>query len=227
MQLKDILTLLVAATGISVATGQFIWNSFVGRSIKASDEIQALNNDDDIRVILDLFDYGHGYVIIEHPEKAHVYVDATTLRSSLMNHEKKRAIMARTELVDKHAEFSSQPLFNDIEREVRRCLDVLLLRLERMEFLIDRKVISKSDFRQSFSYWLENLAERPHHDDTSIHFGNGKRREFWRYIRFYRYTGVIRLFQRFDRAAGEELAPEDAFEVRPATALGSVQKTVL
>lgn len=106
--------------------------------------------------------------------------------------------------------------FSEEEKAARDKMDVLLTRLEMINFLIDRGVISATDFESHFAYWLELLGEVPGRNppDKLVHFSDANRRKLWNYIRVYRFHGVIELFKRYGRASSGTGTPEDLFVAR-------------
>ncbi|MBU1334996.1 MAG: hypothetical protein KJ944_20455 [Alphaproteobacteria bacterium] len=104
--------------------------------------------------------------------------------------------------------------FSEDEKKARDNMDQLLTRLEMIDFLIERNVIAKADFRKQFAYWLELLGEIPDRHDTLVHFSDTNRRTLWAYIRTYRFLGVISLFARYDRASKASGTTEALFVAR-------------
>ena len=92
-------------------------------------------------------------------------------------------------------------LFSIDEQGIRDLFDTFLGRLERMEALIRKGVISPDDFQDYFSYWLEVMGEIPPKSGNLQIFVAQKRQALWAYIRGYEFGGVIRLFERYGRTA--------------------------
>lgn len=104
--------------------------------------------------------------------------------------------------------------FSVAEKDARDNMDQFLTRLEMMDFLIEREVISPVDFESQFAYWLELLGELPLSGDSVTHLSNANRRTLWQYIRTYRFHGVVRLFSRFGRATSGSGPPDRLFRDR-------------
>jgi hypothetical protein len=90
-----------------------------------------------------------------------------------------------------------ETIFSRDEQSIRDAFDVFLGRLERIDSLMRKGVISKSDFKDHFSYWLELLDENE--PTKKSYFSHAKRKALWRYIKTYEFEGVIRLFKRYGR----------------------------
>jgi hypothetical protein len=99
--------------------------------------------------------------------------------------------------------------FSEEEKKARDCVDEFLTRLEAIDMLIERGVVSKLDFASQFAYWLELLGELPASSDKINHLSDVHRQELWHYIRRYKFSGVVRLFARYQRANayGEGFTP--------------------
>ncbi len=89
--------------------------------------------------------------------------------------------------------------FTPEETAIRSAFDRFLDRLERIETLIERDVISAEDFETHFAYWLELMGEVP--SASLNHFAPLKRAALWGYIDHYRFSNTRKLFARYKRAA--------------------------
>lgn len=90
------------------------------------------------------------------------------------------------------------PGFTPEETAIRSIFDRFLDRLERIETLIERDVISAEDFATHFAYWLDLMGETP--SATLNHFAALKRAALWGYIDHYRFSNTRKLFARYKRA---------------------------
>jgi hypothetical protein len=104
--------------------------------------------------------------------------------------------------------------FDEAEKQALDMIDQLLTRLELIDFLIDKEVISAAHFAEQFNYWLILLGELPSPGDKLTHFSDDNRQALWNYIRIYEFNGVIRLFARYGRASPQSGRPEALFRKR-------------
>jgi hypothetical protein len=205
----DLIGLLIAASGVSAGLYQYNKNSGRERAVKAADEMEKLHTDPNVNLAFRLFDYGSSNMSLQIYSERHeaVVVTKDDVKSALAHH------------LDRLAENDSldppRPLFTSKEYALREIFDGFLIRLERIEHLISKEVISEEDFGDLFSYWLELLGERARPDDTLTHFTDARRKRLWKYIRLYQFNGVVRLFGRYGRAAPEKTPPQLAFVPRP------------
>jgi hypothetical protein len=108
--------------------------------------------------------------------------------------------------------------FSEIELRVRDIFDDFFARLERIDALISADVIDQDQFGDLFSYWLKLMGEKPLPEDMNLtHFEDPQREALWRYIRLYEFNGVVRLFERYGRAAKEGADPKSAFRAKATT----------
>jgi hypothetical protein len=185
---------LIAAAGLAIGLYQFRANSTRARAIKAVDEMEGLFKDEAVQRALEIIDYGQVTLQFgKDPNGYALVVSGELLRRSLVYH-------GDTGVDEAPAEPGKDERFSADERLIRDTFDTFLVRLERIENLIRNGVITKTDFGDLFSYWLELMGEHPRDSDSLVHFGNQRRKRLWRYIRKYRFNGVVRLFHRYDRA---------------------------
>jgi hypothetical protein len=82
--------------------------------------------------------------------------------------------------------------YNAVEVRIRLAFDELLGRFQRFEHFIESDLVKSHDFQPYLRYWLELLGKSSKHTKSVpvLH-------AIWRYIDFYRYADVQRLFARF------------------------------
>ena len=81
---------------------------------------------------------------------------------------------------------------------IRDVFDRFLVRLERIEALISKDVISADDFADHFSYWIKLIGDNS--DQKNLTQFSAERREtLLKYIKGYEFNGVIRLFDRYGK----------------------------
>ena len=82
--------------------------------------------------------------------------------------------------------------YNAVEVRIRLAFDELLGRFQRFEHFIESDLVKPHDFQPYLRYWLELLGKSSKHTKSVpvLH-------AIWRYIDFYRYADVQRLFARF------------------------------
>ncbi|ESW67188.1 hypothetical protein ACYG9R_17815 [Mesorhizobium sp. RSR565B] len=176
-------------------------------AVTAANEIEMFHNDTAVQSAMSMIDY------CEVPDTgtsgtAPLFVNPTLFAFALRNHAD--GIVSLTS--NPGAEKSD--LFTISERRIRDLIDAFLGRLERIDNLIAKGVIDKDDFERLFFYWLQLMGEVPLKEDTLAHFDDVRRRALWRFIRTYRFDGVVRLFERYGRAACVATDPEIAFKSR-------------
>ena len=84
--------------------------------------------------------------------------------------------------------------FGEDEQIIRDVMDHFLSDLERINFLIDRKVLRKTDFDAFFYYWrgkigVQNLAQAPEADQRI--------KALWKYIQYYQFRRIPDLFAKY------------------------------
>lgn len=209
---------LVAAGGLAFGLYQYRMNSFNAaqaldreRAIKAADELEKLLADQDVKLALHIIDYEAVDVAIPDPLSGATLtttkIDRNILRLALQHHSDRATPQTKFNV-------EKGEMFSPLELQIRRIFDNFLFRLERIETLIRKGVIAKSDFQNLFAYWIELIGEIPGEKDEIDHFGDGRRAAFWAYIRRYKFNGVVRLFQMFGRAAPVGTSYEKAFVPR-------------
>jgi hypothetical protein len=88
--------------------------------------------------------------------------------------------------------------FTPVQAAVRDCLDEFLNRLERFESYVKSNLVSAKDFKPYLRYWLDIIG-----DPNSGRKFPDLRKQMWRYIDCYKFTGVQAFFKRF----GYTIAP--------------------
>jgi hypothetical protein len=205
-----ILAVLTAVT----ATARYIWSEFEKQSarkkeqaIKAADEIDNFYDNNAVWLSTRFIDYENFTI-----EKS----DLSSLESNMKADDIWNCLVCHSDADLMHAREAAGLGFEFTrdELKIRDLFDRFLTKLERMEKLIAKGVISKNDFRDFFSYWLQLMSERPQPGDRISHLTDERRMILWRYIRGYEYTGVIRLFKLYGRAYPAGAAAEKAFKPR-------------
>ena len=82
--------------------------------------------------------------------------------------------------------------YNAVEVRIRLAFDELLGRLQRFEHFIESDLVKPREFQPYLRYWLDLLGKSSNHTKplAVLH-------AIWRYIDFYGYADVQRLFARF------------------------------
>jgi hypothetical protein len=192
---------VIGAAGLAFGLYQFHVNSnnaerarLRERAVKAVDEMRQFLDDEDVRRVLKIIDYGEVTLHFPSMPQGHeVEVTSQLLRQSLAHHNK-------PETSEPQSDWTKTNLFSADQQRIRDVSDNFFGRLERIENLIRNDVVSKEDFGELFSYWLELMGERALQGDELVHFGNQRRQRLWNYIRAYRFDGVVRLFEMYGRA---------------------------
>ncbi|WP_395698745.1 hypothetical protein [Methylocella sp.] len=213
---------MVASAGFAFGLYQYRVNSFSAararcreQAIKAADELEVLVTDPDVEIVLRLIDYSGGTIPMRNLQQTDAVerVNRHILLAAL-DHHGDRCGRANERSSEERA-------FNPVEVQIRRLFDRFLTRLERIETLIRNGVIARNDFEALFSYWLELIGERPKPGDAIAHVDDELRGKLWAYIRYYRFDGVVKLFQRFGRAGPVGAVGEAAFVARSSGVLGA------
>ncbi|MET0878116.1 MAG: hypothetical protein ABWY14_13310 [Tardiphaga sp.] len=196
--LPDWIGLIIATIGAVSAISQYLLNSKRQRAIKAADEIEALTNDESAKAILRLIDWESAHISVrnEAGELVSHFVDQQQFLLAIRHHS-----LRRDQVTDYRAENDAHAShmhgFSIDEERLRDMMDRFLNRLERIESLIENKVIVAADFQSYFSYWLNLLDETS--DDQNRTLSPAKKSAIWSYIRNYEFGGVITLFGRYGK----------------------------
>ncbi len=205
---------LITGAGLAFGLYQFRMNSRSAekartreRAIKAADELEKFHSDEAVVLALRMIDYETADIPVPDVTGRTITafpVDRAFLKKALQHHTVRNP--------SKNGEKGD--LFSLEELRVRSIFDQFFMRLERIENLIRNGVIAPADFHDLFAYWLELIGEHPQDSDAIVHFGDGRREMLWAYIRRYRFNSVVKLFERYGRAAPVETKPEHAFRPR-------------
>jgi hypothetical protein len=199
--------LVFTAVTAWLAVTQYRRNSRRERALKAAEEMEHLHADKNVQLALQIADYGALSIQRSGPDSgARLHVNSEVLRSALTHH--------RIRVLELSRDADRKELFSADEWEIRDIFDGFLARLERIENLMQNGVIARKDFGDLFSYWLQLLGEWPKPGDTIAHFGDSRRRKLWQYIRGYEFNGVVRLFEKYGRAAPAGQPADVAFRPR-------------
>lgn len=189
--------LITGFAGI-LAFVQYRTNSRFARAVKAADEIEALNNDESASAILRLIDWQSANILVKDRtgDPKLLLVDKQAFLLAFRHHSQRRDQVTNYQKgKDSFADETYKFTFD--EERLRDMIDRLLGRLERIESLIENGVIREEDFKHYFSYWLNIIDENDAVSESTL--DPDKRKALWRYIRDYKYRGVINLFSRYGK----------------------------
>ena len=183
------------------------------QATKAADEMEKFNNDHAVNAALRMIDWDRGFVTLKNGDGTfrNVHVGTQEFLLSLRHHSRPRDGVADYDqardpvFAAKRNDPDWRHLFSIEEQGIRDLFDTFLGRLERMDALIRKGVISPDDFQDYFSYWLDVMGERPTDNENLQVFVAQKREALWAYIRGYEFRGVIRLFERYGRTKSASL----------------------
>jgi len=199
----DWVSVYLTGVGIAVALFQYYSNSHKRSATAVADEIEKFNEDPSVHVATRLLGWRSGKMPFVAPDGKHkVYVfDEQFFRTALRPHTMKRCevtgyklsndIFAQRKLAEGE---NCDYIFSEGEQFVRDQFDMFLGRLERIEMQIRRRVMSGGSFRDFFSYWLDVLGGK-----KPGHLSEANRQAFIRFVEFYEYKGVQRLFARYGK----------------------------
>ena len=83
--------------------------------------------------------------------------------------------------------------FTDEETVIRQTMDEFLFKLGMFQNYIDSKLITKKDVQPYLSYWINLVADKNLKRKDEACF-----RQLWKFIKYYEYNPVIKLFKSFD-----------------------------
>jgi hypothetical protein len=210
----DWLNFLLALGAGSMALFQYKQNSLREQdklrreqATKAADEMEKFHNDHAVNVALRMIDWDQGFVTLKNADGTfrNIFVGTQEFLLALRHHSEPRDCVAHydqardTVFAQKKNDPAWRHLFSVDEQGIRDLFDTFLGRLERMDALIRKGVISPDDFQDYFSYWLVVMGEIQTENDKLQVFVAEKREALWAYIRAYEFRGVIRLFERYGR----------------------------
>jgi len=206
------ITLGLTAIGSVLALVQYGYNSKQAnaqksreRAVSAATQLERFYSDPNVKFALVMLDYQNAAFSLNYNgAQLSLGVTPELLKSALSWHVD-RLVPSQV------GHGCAEEVFTPTEQAVRDIFDNCFNHLERIELLIKNDVIAKADFGDLFSYWLQLIGERPLQDDSIDHLTNDLRETIWIYLRKYRYDGVIRLFERYGRAAPSGQAPNEAF----------------
>ena len=198
-------SLAVAAASAVVSAWHYRRNSRQTSAIKAADEMERFHTDKSVLIAERLMDYSACYITLEKPsgQVEEIAVGPMDFHMALRHHSLKRNSVTGYDIgkdifATKMGERELDPsyLFSEREHYIRDAFDGFLGRLERVDALISKEVISPDDFHDHFSYWIKLIGDPKGPDD---HFSDEKRRTLIGYINKYEFNGVIRLFARYGK----------------------------
>jgi hypothetical protein len=199
--IADWASVTLTALAALAAAGQFAYNSYRDAARAAVDEIEKFNNDEAVRVSLRLIDWSSGSISFTDSEgrRKTVSFDSQLFQSALRPHSEKRSEIAtydqaRDIFVHRTEEEDCEYLFSEVEQYVRDQFDRFLSHLERVDSLIEHSVVSKTSFKDNFSYWLDLISGA-----EPGHFSEVNRQALIRFIHVYKFKGVLRLFRRYGK----------------------------
>jgi hypothetical protein len=140
-------------------------------------EVKEFESNPDSKMAMQMLDWNvRSYELFpeKEPEKRKVKVDDDILSSALVPH------------VDKPFGFS------EAERRIREIFDQFLDALDRFEHFIQSRLVTRKEFRPYLIYWIEMMG-----DMNNPRKPKKFRRSLWKYIDFYGFSGVQRLFGRY------------------------------
>lgn len=193
--------------GIGVVGGllQYMFNSRRANAARAAEEIESIYREKYILTAEKLLDYPLCKIGYERPsgQIEEIVVDELGFHLALRHHTVRRCevpgydpqkdgFLARVSAPG----VDPQYLFSGREHFIRDVFDRFFGRLERIEALISARVITASDFRDHFSYWITVIGD-PHAPVSPL--SAAKRATLIDYIVRYDFKGVIRLFARYDK----------------------------
>jgi hypothetical protein len=202
------LGLAVTASGFGFGLYQYSMNSAREArarrresAVTAAEQTKAFFADPDVRFAMELLD--HGVTPYRDEALKAVPCGVDSLPTALRPHWIKEPRESEGAPLESRGTGKSEDSagISPEHRAVRTTFDNFLIWLERMEFLIGNGVISAKGFGDLFSYWLMLTGEISRPDDEVNHLEDAPRRAFWMYIRAYQFNAVVRLFQRYGRAA--------------------------
>lgn len=173
--------IVVLASGLFAGLFQYYDNSRRSNATHAVGEIDRFLSDEVVRAALRTIEYaGIEVMTVNSVGKPLPVWMSPTLFMSALSHQT-----------------AHDGSFDPNEYAVRDLFDRFLQKLERIEYLIRGGVVDQRDFEDRFSYWLQLMGEKP--SGLLSHFDEQRKHQLWAYIRTYRFSGVIRLFERYGR----------------------------
>ncbi len=201
------LTLFLAAFGSFLGLYQYWQNSKQTKAIKAADEMERFGSDEKVAVAEHLIDYSPSFILykdssgkieetIVGPMDFHLALRHHSVgRHEVPGYDKSNDIFASKKQLGEQA---CKDLFSGREMYIRDVFDRFLARLERIEALISKDVISADDFADHFSYWIKLIGDISDKNNFT-QFSAERRETLLKYINGYEFNGVIRLFARYGK----------------------------
>jgi hypothetical protein len=200
-------TFLLAAFGACLGLYQYWQNSKQTTAIRAADEMERFGSDEKVAVAEHLIDYSPSFILykdssgniqetIVGPMDFHLALRHHSVgRHEVPGYDRDKDIFANKKDLSEQA---CKNLYSGREMYIRDVFDRFLARLERIEALISKGVISADDFADHFSYWIKLIGDNS--DQKNLTQFSAERREtLLKYIKRYEFNGVIRLFARYGR----------------------------
>jgi len=86
-----------------------------------------------------------------------------------------------------------ETMFTDEETIIRQTMDEFLVKLSMFQSYIDSKLIKPKDLEPYFSYWIKLIGNKDAERKSIACFN-----QLWRFINYYDYNQIIKLFKNFD-----------------------------
>jgi len=161
-------------------------------------EIKEFESDPIVRNVLQMIDWGERRVNLFQKENTdyeeYIKVTREDQWRALLPHRLKEAYPSIH--IDEKA--VGEKRYTSTETKIRDSYDVFLDYLQRFGNFIEAKLVSPNELRPYLIYWLESIAYGDSPEDIN-----------WRcallgYINYYKFSGVVRLFQVY----GIDISPE-------------------
>jgi hypothetical protein len=96
------------------------------------------------------------------------------------------------EIFEKALKHHNETTFVENETIVRKTMDDFLVKLSMFQNYIDSGLIKTKDLKPYFDYWIELIG-----NDKLDRKSKGKFEQLWRFINYYEYRQIIKLFDNF------------------------------
>jgi hypothetical protein len=87
----------------------------------------------------------------------------------------------------------SETMFTDEETIIRQAVDEFLVKLSMFQSYIDSKLIKPKDLEPYFYYWIKLICDRDIERKAKDFF-----HQLWKFINYYDYSQIIKLFRNFN-----------------------------
>ncbi len=148
-------------------------------------EIKEFNNDSDVQNAFLMLDWNN--------------IDITT---SNINVEETKKIYFNDRLFENSLKHHKEKTFTPEEAVIRLIMDAFLFKLGMFQNYLESKLITANDLKPYIIYWIEIIGDTNNDRKSKI-----VRLQLWRYINYYRYDSVIKLFKNYGFNIGTEKKP--------------------